>query len=123
MDSIVVIGNDNIEKAISDFLEDIREESCLSDDDLIQLMRLFNWNKTKLRTKLYDDMESVKKAAGISDVPKVEGSTGYCMICCMEMTEDLSLKCGHSFCVDCWSYYLSERLKIGRGAIESHCQM
>ncbi|KAI8886271.1 hypothetical protein K501DRAFT_322001 [Backusella circina FSU 941] len=88
------------------------------------LLRYFHWNKEKLLESYMDAPERVMKQAGIPMVTTVDPTqfikvkdiayNFMCDICCdddLELeTVGLSL-CGHRFCRDCYTYYVSQKIQ------------
>jgi ariadne-1 len=80
------------------------------------LLRYFEWNKEKLVEAYLDDPEKVSSQAGVivdSVMPKLTAREGFmCDICCNDESGLLSLflPCGHGFCGDCYTQYIT--LKI-----------
>jgi len=84
------------------------------------LLHYFCWNKEKLIEKYMEGPDRVLVDAGIQVVSesnnKRDCSASFeCEICCNDEPglETVSLACGHLFCVDCYSYYLSDKVKQG----------
>ncbi|KAL9541663.1 hypothetical protein MBANPS3_008996 [Mucor bainieri] len=85
------------------------------------LLYHFCWNKEKLIEKYIEDPDKVLVDAGVQVVSasssnkRDRGATFECEICCNDEPglETVSLACGHLFCVDCYSYYLSDKVKQG----------
>ncbi|GAN06593.1 RING-5 like protein [Mucor ambiguus] len=85
------------------------------------LLNYFCWNKEKLIETYIEDPDKVLVAAGIHAVSKSSNNKGDCSasfeceICCNDESglQTVSLTCGHLFCVDCYSYYLSDKVKQG----------
>ena len=48
---------------------------------------------------------------------------GYCMVCYSELTEENSfaLKCQHTFCNECWTEYLKDKLDTDYTGIDARC--
>lgn len=86
-------------------------------------MHYFCWNKEKLIEKYIEDPDKVLVDAGVHVVSesnnnnnKRDRSASFeCEICCNDEPglETVSLACGHLFCVDCYSYYLLDKVKQG----------
>lgn len=99
-----------------------------------------NWNREKLIDKYMEDPDAVKSAAGISDreprftvptavavaatssAPATRSSSKQkkvqepwmCPICCCDPeppTGVMALGCDHMFCTDCWSTYLTGKIR------------
>ncbi|OAD00979.1 hypothetical protein MUCCIDRAFT_43025 [Mucor lusitanicus CBS 277.49] len=88
------------------------------------LLHHFCWNKEKLIEKYIEDPDKVLVDAGICVASGSNGSSSKrdrsnalfeCEICCNDEPglETVSLPCAHLFCMDCYSYYLSDKVKQG----------
>ena len=53
-----------------------------------------------------------------------ESHGGYCMICyssISDSSDSYALNCRHTFCNECWSQYLTEKIRAGFQGINSNC--
>ena len=132
-------------KALS--VQDIRERQteqitqistmfAVSQADAATLLRYFQWKKEKLIDKYMEMSDQVAEKAGVAiDSDKLEARIkmvpGFlCDICCNdeEGLETFALKCDHRFCKDCYSTYLTQKIK-GEGESyriqcpENNCNM
>jgi len=83
------------------------------------LLRHFKWNKERLIELYMDKTEEVTKEAGVivdaQKLPKLVKIPDFsCDICCDsgDDIESLALSCGHRFCRDCYSQYLTQKIKV-----------
>lgn len=92
-------------------------------------MHHFCWNKEKLIEKYIEDPDKVLVDTGVhvasgsnNNNKRARSASFECEICCNDEPglETVSLACGHLFCVDCYSYYLSDKVKQGE-AINIQC--
>jgi ariadne-1 len=82
------------------------------------------WNKEKVLDRYFDNPDELRQNAGID--PKPEGSSGksqprikrirgfVCTICYDEdeqSKETIALSCDHRFCKDCYTSYLTNKIK------------
>ncbi|EGE08443.1 IBR domain-containing protein [Trichophyton equinum CBS 127.97] len=92
------------------------------------LLRFSRWNREKLIESYMDHPEKTLEDAGLgptfSSNPKTEVMHGFmCDICC-EDGPDLqtyAMRCGHRFCVDCYSHYLGQKIKEEGEAARIEC--
>ncbi|CEP13137.1 hypothetical protein [Parasitella parasitica] len=103
----------------------IRQVSSLlaiSDQCSTIMLHHFSWNKEKLIEKYIEDPDKVLAEAGLIVPPGSVNSQNQgpdtsfeCEICYSDEAglETTSLACGHLFCTDCYSYYLTEKIKQG----------
>ena len=98
------------------------------------LLRYAKWNKERLIEQYMDNEERVLDAAGLEARPGA-GTAGRaavgtakipgfaCDICCEDGPdlETYALKCGHRFCVDCYTQYLSSKIRDEGEAARIKC--
>jgi len=82
------------------------------------LLRFFKWNKEKLTDKYFSDPEKVLSDAGIvmdaGKQPRFVAAPNHwaCDVCAGGEDQDtLALNCGHRFCRDCYTTYLTHKIK------------
>ena len=83
------------------------------------LLRHFKWNKERLIELYMDKTEEVTKEAGVivdaQKLPKLVKIPDFCCDICCDSGDDiesLALSCGHRFCKDCYSQYLTQKIKV-----------
>ena len=91
-----------------------------SDDEVIAILRYFDWNVSKVEESWFLNVEKYEKLVGITfdtelekkvkdiHMSRKENNNGMCGICFLEFEEEeeykaVSLSCGHQFNVLCWS--------------------
>jgi ariadne-1 len=81
------------------------------------LLRFFKWNKERLIERYMDSPVEVCALAGVildsSKQPKFAAVAGFeCGICCDDSPglATLALTCGHRYCKDCYSRYLTQKI-------------
>ena len=113
---ITFLKPDEIIKEREKVIKDAMENLCLERDDAILALIYFKWNMEKLLEFWYDDVEGYKEKCGIIlsktslkllNEMNIETNTNYCLICYEEKNDEnkndfISLKCGHTFCNDCF---------------------
>jgi ariadne-1 len=132
---ITFLKPDEIIKEREKVIKDAMENLCLERDDAILALIYFKWNMDNLLTFWYDDVEGYKEKCGIilskSSLKllkemNIETNTNYCLICFEEKNDEnkndfISLKCGHTFCNDCFYEYLKEKVKDILISLTSKC--
>ena len=92
------------------------------------LLRYARWNKERLVENFMDRPEAMLDAAGLEPdsihqavVQKVPGFT--CEICMEDDPglETYALKCGHRYCLDCYTQYLESKIKEDGEAARIQC--
>ncbi|GIY44975.1 e3 ubiquitin-protein ligase arih1 [Caerostris darwini] len=94
------------------------------------LLNHFNWDTEKLYEKYYDgDPDSLFKAAHVvnpvtaiskSKIKSANKNSELCEICFRKLPFNLmtSLACGHRYCTECWSIYLTTKI-MDQGEVQS----
>lgn len=92
------------------------------------LLRFMRWNKEKLIESYMDNQNKVLDQAGLgttfSEIPKVIAVPGFECEICFEDRKGLltyALKCGHRFCADCYTNYLTGKVKEEGEAARIQC--
>jgi len=102
-------------------IQEIADLLAISASNASNLLRHYQWKTEVLHQRYWDSPEAVLKEAGLvctaldaDDETKFEGS-GECLVCCeiVEGDECCALRCRHRFCFDCWSSYLTMKIKEG----------
>merc|ERR1712137_271873 len=125
-------------------IQEVAEILSVRESAAISLLKHFKWSREQLMASYFDDPQRALEVAGvpldavdplpagasplveISDSPpagdaKLEMEEEECTICSLDVTSDemYTLKsCGHSFCEDCWSTYLSLQINEGQSFIK-----
>ncbi len=92
------------------------------------LLRYMRWNKEKLIETYMDKPEETLQEAGLGSqftkAPRTERVRGFtCEICYEDGpdSETYAMICGHRYCVDCYSHYLSQKVKEEGEAARIQC--
>lgn len=92
------------------------------------LLRHARWNKEKLIESYMDREDEVLEGAGLgkysTDVVEVAKVPGFaCDICCEDSPdlETYAMRCGHRFCVICYTRYLAQKIKDEGEAARIRC--
>jgi ariadne-1 len=92
------------------------------------LLRYMRWNKEKLIESYMDKPEKVLDAAGLgatfAEMPKTKAVKGFTCEICYEDENGLqtfAMKCNHRYCVDCYSQYLTQKIKEEGEAARIQC--
>ncbi|KAK2871863.1 hypothetical protein FQN49_002751 [Arthroderma sp. PD_2] len=92
------------------------------------LLRFSRWNREKLIESYMDHPEKTLEEAGLGSTfslnPKTEVMPGFmCEICCEDGSDlqTYAMRCGHRFCVDCYSHYLGQKIKEEGEAARIEC--
>jgi len=70
----------------------------------------------------FNDQEAVRKESGLNpDKSLIFTPEKYCLVCYTEGESFDEMKCGHSFCSECWRSYLKEKVTIGHLCLDVTC--
>jgi ariadne-1 len=107
-------------KEVSDILGQPPEAAAI-------LLRHLRWNKEKLFDAYMEKQHELLDAVGLEEdasyTAKTVRMTNFtCEICCDDGTLDTyALKCGHRYCVDCYTHYLASKIKDEGEAARIQC--
>jgi len=107
-------------------------------DEVISILRFFDWNQRKMEEEWFDQAEELEKKIGlVFDAnllvknPDIMSSTmekneGMCSICFIDFDDDetkpMALSCGHQFCSTCWVFYMMDKVKDkGESCVFTKC--
>ena len=78
----------------------------------LTLLRHFNWNNDLLLEQWLTNQDAL---AYLYSEPVLSSLMSPCSICCTDdySLQSVSIHCNHSFCIDCWIYYLKDRINNG----------
>ena len=111
-------------------VEDVAPILGLPPESTAILLRFTRWNKEKLIESYMDRPDEVLEEAGLgpsfSGPPKTEAIRGFICEICYEDEPGLrsyAMKCDHRFCQDCYTHYLSQKIKDEGEAARIQCPM
>lgn len=92
------------------------------------LLRHLRWNREKLFDKYMEDQARLLDEVGLEEdarhIPATRRFIGFICEICMSDDEDLdtyALKCGHRYCVDCYTQYLASKIRDDGEAARIQC--
>ena len=92
------------------------------------LIRFMRWNKEKLIESYMDNPEKMLEDAGLgntfSQSPKTQSVKGFTCEICFEDEPGIqtyAMKCDHRYCVDCYTHYLTQKVKEEGEAARVEC--
>jgi ariadne-1 len=92
------------------------------------LLRYYRWNKERLLDAYMERQDDVLEAAGLGDdnegPARIQTVPGFCCDICFDDDADMAtfaLKCGHRFCLDCYTKYLTSKIKDEGEAARIKC--
>lgn len=108
--------------------EEVSNIILLPPEQTAILLRYMRWNKERLIESYMDNEDKVLEDAGLgrtfADTPQTITVKGFeCQICFEDSPrlKSYALKCGHRFCVDCYTNYLTEKVKTEGEAARIQC--
>ncbi|KAK0625361.1 hypothetical protein B0T17DRAFT_617461 [Bombardia bombarda] len=126
--SFKVYQPSDIQRQQDELINEVNMILDISKEEAAILLRHFRWNKERLIEDYMDSPSRVLEAAGLSQTTagplKREVIPGFvCDICCNEEEglQSFSIKCGHRYCVNCYSYYLSQKIAEEGEAARIQC--
>ena len=127
---IEFLDESEIIKERENVIQEAIEKLFLDRDNAILAMIYLEWKLNKIES-WYDDLNNNKVKAGIelSEETKeklkkegIESNGDNCLICFEEKNDKFfSLSCGHQFCAECWTDYLTEKIKTPLSALQVNC--
>lgn len=125
---IQVLSPANIQARQKRQIEDVTPVLGLPPESTAILLRFTRWNKEKLIESYMDRPDDVLEEAGLgpsfSEAPRTEALKGFICGICYEDEPGLqsyAMKCNHRFCVDCYTQYLSQKIKEEGEAARIQC--
>eukprot|EP01010_Urceolus_cornutus_P001853 NODE_242_length_1945_cov_224.710970_g192_i0.p1 GENE.NODE_242_length_1945_cov_224.710970_g192_i0~~NODE_242_length_1945_cov_224.710970_g192_i0.p1 ORF type:complete len:548 (+),score=98.91 NODE_242_length_1945_cov_224.710970_g192_i0:142-1785(+) len=92
-----------------------------------QVLRHFKWNYEELSQRYFEDPSALRDTLGINlgkVKPYITATVPTeCNVCFDECPPDtiLRMQCGHWFCKECWTGYLSGKVEQGPSCVVTHC--
>jgi len=117
---------DDLNQSMSSIIAEVQECVGLPAASVAALLRFFFWNKEKLFDEFFKDPAKVQEKAGILEWGEDVSSPIEpidCRICYAECSGSgcMAAPCGHFFCTDCYTDYLSSKVNDGPGVIFTKC--
>lgn len=92
------------------------------------LLRHARWNKERLINVYMEDQEKVLEEAGLgrttNNTPHIKVVRHFTCEICIDDSPDLrtfAMKCGHRYCLNCYTQYLSQKIKDEGEAARIRC--
>eukprot|EP00826_Nyctotherus_ovalis_P024576 TRINITY_DN1898_c0_g3_i1.p2 TRINITY_DN1898_c0_g3~~TRINITY_DN1898_c0_g3_i1.p2 ORF type:complete len:490 (-),score=172.28 TRINITY_DN1898_c0_g3_i1:96-1565(-) len=123
-----LIEINEIEKSMYVCIRNIKELFATSEDNAITLLKMYKWNEDKLQQDYFANDKAVLQKCGLVPDPSVgtqKGSQTDCLICFTSLAGRPvdKLSCGHVFCSDCWSMYVTAAVKSGKDCVLTRCPL
>ncbi|GMH72428.1 hypothetical protein TrST_g13265 [Triparma strigata] len=117
----------NKEKLIASYFDD--PERCLQKAGVLKRVRMLEDRQdasapTKTSRPLTPSRTSPRTATRSTPLPPSSPLPQTCLICCdddLTPSEMYSMPCSHSFCCDCWSGFLGNKIDEGPSCVYAKC--
>ena len=126
--TLKVLSTEEIVKHMVESIKEVNTVMEIPTTTIRILLNHFKWDKEKLMERFYsDDQEKMfeeaqvispyKSAATSSSSRPGSSSVLECEICCLSLSRNMmtGLECGHLFCTQCWTEYLTTKI-VDEGA-------
>jgi len=137
-----VLSTEDIVAHMVESIKEVNNVTQIPTTTIRILLNHFKWDKEKLMERFYsDDQEEMFKAAQVispfktlsaastssagsskTSRPSSSSSLLECEICCLQLPKQMmtGLECGHLFCTQCWTDYLTTKI-VDDGAVTFSC--
>jgi ariadne-1 len=126
--SFKVFEPSDIQRQQDDMINEVNMILDMRKEDAAIMLRYFRWNKERLLEDYMEKPDKVLESAGLSSnsatLPKLEAIPDFmCDICCEdgEGLKSFGMKCGHRYCVDCYTHYLTQKIRDEGEAARIQC--
>ncbi|PRQ42738.1 putative aminoacyltransferase, E1 ubiquitin-activating enzyme [Rosa chinensis] len=104
-EEVAKLQEDDIAKA-STFLSVSKSDACL-------LLLHSNWRTDNLTDAWFADENKIREKAGLLKKPLLDNAgedliSSSCRLCSYSNSSNISASCGHPFCGDCWTGYITK---------------
>jgi ariadne-1 len=126
----------DVKPTVKRFLQEMLDLYEADPDTCIKIAMHYRWNREKMDAEWFEAKQDLEKRLGITfdesiakQNPEMQESLpgkngGYCLICYEEFSskdDSFALSCRHSFCTNCWTQYLCEKVESGFHGIDAQC--
>lgn len=98
---------------------------------MIIVARNFQWQDHKMQD-WFDKQDQLRFTFGLDISPRLkkdpklssslkENCKNMCLVCYDSLSSPFALRCGHTFCGDCWQYHLETKITSGINECEAKC--
>jgi ariadne-1 len=117
--SFIILKEDQLLTERDEIIKQCMDFTGTDRNEAILILIFFQWSLDKINDKWYDASEDLRVSCGISQSKvsaqklmelKIKPGNTECLICMSDRTpEEIenNLNCGHYFCTECWTEYLS----------------
>ncbi len=128
--SYLVLDNDSLSEQQSALIRQTAEVLFVTPSEAGCLLRHYGWKARKLQQEWFEAQKKVRETVGLTaeedakQPPRTaEGLVQCCSAYCDEVPPEQAhaLNCGHVFCSDCWSNYLTSQISHGAASVFASC--
>ncbi|EEF52511.1 probable E3 ubiquitin-protein ligase ARI8 [Ricinus communis] len=121
-----ILTEDDIRQRMEDDLSQVSLVLSLPKPEASLLLCSFNWSVTKIYDSWFSDESGVREKVGLLEkkVFSIDLGVVDCGICfeSFPFEKTSSAACGHHYCIDCWSCYISTSINNdGLGCLMLRC--
>jgi len=112
--SIEFLTASDVTDLMKETLSSVSEIMCLPPTTLRLLLNFYKWDTAKMLEIFYTDGQDLMfHRAGLKPISKEDKASipsSECGICCLPSSDQVSLTCGHGFCLGCWEEYFNTQI-------------
>lgn len=123
-----VLSPSDIQSSQRKQIDEVCQILGLPPESVAILLRHMRWNRERLIETYMDKSEELLDEAGLGPHfarnPQTESVRGFTCEICYEDGQEMqtyAMVCGHRYCVDCYSHYLSQKVKEEGEAARIQC--
>lgn len=97
----------------------MQELFCVTKDDAVNLLAAYDWNKSTLEERWFEDDRRVRDSAcvhgpALAPSAREQGEVFSCLTCMDDVAkrDSAALACGHWFCRQCWAANMKTHVKV-----------
>ncbi|KAL8214269.1 hypothetical protein R6Q57_003718 [Mikania cordata] len=121
-----ILKEDDISQLQEEDITRICSVLSVSRDSACMLLRRYNWNVSNVHEAWFANEDKVRNAVGLldkKDIKPPKSGELPCGICFESYPLDriCAAACGHPFCKECWTAYISTSINDGPGCLTLRC--
>ncbi|KAD3337094.1 hypothetical protein R6Q59_027927 [Mikania micrantha] len=121
-----ILKEDDISQLQEEDITRICSVLSVSRDSACMLLRRYNWNVSNVHEAWFANEDKVRNAVGLLDKKDIKPPKSGELLCgiCFEsypLDRICAAACGHPFCKECWTAYISTSINDGPGCLTLRC--